>query len=185
VAAAVLAAIAALGDADVAARAAAALERLAAEGVAPAIEGIGATELGEGWSVGENGLAARVRRPGEPGERMLKLWLEPVADGILAGGWTDPLDARRFDKERDRFVRTAQAEGAEGSAPLDPAGTIAALDALVRRTTELGLPVAEGVGLILAQLRRAAGTPDWPAFDIVAMPHEAPRAPARGRRGRA
>jgi hypothetical protein len=51
---------------------------------------------------------------------------------------------------------------------------VAELDRLVRRTAELDLPLAEGVALVIAQLRRAAGGPDWPAFDVVAVP-ETPR----------
>src|SRR4051812_18882161 len=103
-AAAVLQAIAALGDDDVAMRAAAALDRL---GIATPIEGIGATAIETGWRVAApdaaEAFAALVRRPGEPGARLLKLWLEP--GGLLAGGWSAPMDDRRLDKERERFVR--------------------------------------------------------------------------------
>jgi hypothetical protein len=172
-AAAVLEAIAALGDDGTAGRAAGALDRLSAT---PGIEGIGATAIEHGWKVSApapaEALAAVVRRPGEPGARLLKLWLEPGA--VLAGGWTEPEDDRRLEKERERFVRSAGEGGEPGSEPLDAQATIAALDALVRRTAELELPLAEGVALVIAQLRRASGGPDWPGFDVVAVP-EAPR----------
>jgi hypothetical protein len=182
-AASVLEAIAALGDDGTALRAAGALDRLTTPGT---IEGIGATVIEHGWSVRApapaEALAAIVRRPGEPGARMLKLWLEP--GGLLAGGWTEPEDDRRLDKERVRFVRTAGEDGEPGAEPLDAEATIAALDRIVRRTAELGLPLAEGVALVIAQLRRAAGGPDWPAFDVVAVP-EPPKGSARpgARRG--
>jgi hypothetical protein len=182
-AAAVLEAIAALADDGTALRAAGALDRLATHG---SIEGIGATAIEHGWNVRApapaEAMAAIVRRPGEPGARMLKLWLEP--GGLLAGGWTEPEDDRRLEKERVRFVRTAGGEGEPGAEPLDAQATIAALDRIVRRTAELGLPLAEGVALVIAQLRRASGGPDWPAFDVVAVP-EPPKGSARpgARRG--
>jgi hypothetical protein len=189
-AAAVLEAIAALGDDATAGRAAGALDRLGAAGVRSTIEGIGGTAIEAGWAVNAPGdaeaMAALVRRPGEPGGRLLKLWLEP--GGLLAGGWTEPLDERKLDKERERFARMA-AEGGDGSdatepeaRPLDAEATVAELDRIVRRTGELGLPLAEGVALVIAQLRRAAGRPEWPAFDVVAVP-EPPKGSARpGRR---
>jgi hypothetical protein len=166
-AAAVLEAIAALGDADTAARAEAARAELPPGG----IEGIGALALERGWSVQAPepaaGLAAIVRRPGEPGGRLLKLWLEPGdagRDGLLAGGFTDPQDDRRLERERDRFVRAGSGElGPE----LDAAEAAAEIDALVRRAAELGAPLAEALGLSIAQLRRAAGGLDWPAFDVL------------------
>jgi hypothetical protein len=172
-AAAVLAGVAALADADTARRAGEALDRLAQAGVTPAITGIGETALGEGWRAERapaEGLAARVRRAGEPGERLLKLWLEPGEPGqrgVLAGGWTDPLEPKRLDKDRERFLRTAGVAEAE---TLDADEAAAALDALVRRAGELGLALSEGVALVLAQLRGAAGGPDWPDFDVVAEP---------------
>lgn len=181
-AAAVLAAVAVLGDEETAARARETLDKLAEQGVAPTIAGIGETALVAGWRVWvppADGLAVRVRRPSEPEERLLKLWLEPGADAqpgtgglgaLLAGGWTDPLASRRLEKDRDRFFRMAQAEDPE---PLDADGAVAALDALVRRAHELDAPVSEGVALILPQLRRAAGGPDWPAFAVVAEPGRA------------
>jgi hypothetical protein len=180
-AAAVLEAIAALGDDDVAMRAAAALDRL---GIATPIEGIGGTAIETGWQVTApepaEAFAAVVRRPGEPGARLLKLWLEP--GGLLAGGWTEPMDERRVDKERERFVRMAGEGMTPGAEALDHEATVAELDRIVRRTAELDLPLAEGVALILAQLRRAAGGPEWPSFDVVAVP-EPPRGSARpGRR---
>jgi hypothetical protein len=187
-AAAVLEAIAALGDGDTAQRAADALGRLRERGVSPSVAGIGATAIEAGWTVRApepaEALAAVVRRPGEPGGRLLKLWLEP--DGLLAGGWTEPLDDRKAAKERERFARMAASAGEGDGEPeahaLDVDATIAELDRLVRRTAELELPLAEGVALILAQLRRAAGGPEWPAFDVVAVP-EPPRGSARpGRR---
>jgi hypothetical protein len=187
-AAVVLEAIAALGDGDTARRAGEALERLRERGVSTSIVGIGATAIEAGWTVRApapaEAMAAVVRRPGEPCGRLLKLWLEP--GGLLAGGWTEPLDERRLDKERERFARMAvtagDGEGEPEAAPLDVAATVAELDRLVRRTAELDLPLAEGVALILAQLRRAAGGPEWPAFDVVTVP-EPPKASARpGRR---
>jgi hypothetical protein len=183
-AASVLAAVAALGDEDTAGRARAALERLAERGVAPDIVGIGEVELLDGRRVEAApaaGLAVRVRRPGEPGERLLKLWLEPgeAGDrGLLAGGWTDPLPAPRLEKDRDRFLRMA---AGEEEPPLDAAAAAAALDALVRRAHEAGVPVSEGVALVLASLRRAAGGPEWPDFDVVAAPGTEKR--PRRRRG--
>jgi hypothetical protein len=181
-AAAVLDAIAALGDPDTARRAAEARARLAA---VTEIEGIGEVAIDSGWSVPApppaEALAAVVRRPGEPGARLLKLWLEP--DGLLAGGWTDVLDERRLGKERERFARMAVAgnesiaepdETATGARELDREAAIAELDRLVRRTADLELPLAEGVALVIAQLRRAAGSPEWPAFAVVAVP-EPPR----------
>jgi hypothetical protein len=190
----VLEAIAAIGDPDTAGRAAAAVERLRERGVSGAIEGIGEIAIERGWSVPApppaEALAAVVRRPGEPGAGMLKLWLEPGepgAAGLLAGGWTDPLDERRLEKERERFARMAGTAGA-GEEPagdpgeLDAPQAIAALDRLVRRAGELELPLAEGVALVIAQLRLAAGSPEWPGFDIVAVP-EPPKGSARpGRR---
>jgi hypothetical protein len=183
-AAAVLEAIAALADGDTAQRAADALGRLRERGVSPSVGGIGATAIEAGWTVRApapaEAMAALVRRPGEPGGRLLKLWLEP--DGLLAGGWTEPLDERRLEKERERFVRMA-AEGVEaGDEALDPEATLAELDRLVRRTAELELPLAEGVALVLPQLRRAAGRPDWPAFDVVAVPEPPKGSPRPGRR---
>ena len=47
-----------------------------------------------------------------------------------------------------------------GAEALDAQGAIAELDRLVRRTAELDLPLAEGVALVIAQLRRAAGRPE-------------------------
>jgi hypothetical protein len=185
-AAAVLEAIAALGGDDVAMRAASALDRL---GVAHTIEGIGATAIETGWRVSApppaEAFAALVRRPGEPGARLLKLWLEP--DGLLAGGWTEPMDERRLAREHDRFTRLAATAddtepGEPGTSELDHDATLAELDRMVRRTAELELPLAEGVALVLPQLRRASGRPDWPAFDVVAVP-EPPKGSARpGRR---
>jgi hypothetical protein len=58
---------------------------------------------------------------------------------------------------------------------------VAELDRIVRRTAELDLPLAEGVALIIAQLQRAAGGPDWPPFDVVAVP-EPPKGPPGRRR---
>jgi hypothetical protein len=178
-AAAVLEAIAALGDPDTARRAAEARARVA---VATGIEGIAATAIETGWAVAApepaEAFAAVVRRPGEPGPRLLKLWLEP--DAVLAGGWTDPLDDRKLAKERDRFARMAASDGSEGEGDeprtraLDHDAAVAELDRLVRRTAELDLPLAEGVALVIAQLRLAAGEPEWPAFDVVAVP-EPPR----------
>jgi hypothetical protein len=187
-AAAVLEAIAALGNDDTARRAVEALERLRERGVTTSIADIGATVIEAGWTVRApapaEAMAAVVRRPGEPGPRLLKLWLEP--DGLLAGGWTEPLDERRLDKERERFARMAASAGTDDgeseAAPLDVAATVAELDRLVRRTAELDLPLAEGVALIIAQLRRAAGGPPWPSFDVVTVP-EPPKGAARpGRR---
>jgi hypothetical protein len=59
-----------------------------------------------------------------------------------------------------------------------------AIDALVRRAAALELPLSEGVALILAQLRRAAGRPDWPPFDVRATPGAAPKPPPRRRQRR-
>jgi hypothetical protein len=185
--AAVLEAIAALAEPDTARRAAEALERLGERGVHGDIEGVGATALEEGWIVRApepaEAFAAVVRRPGEPGARLLKLWLEP--GGLLAGGWTEPADDRRLGKERERFSRMAATAGSgEGDEPrakaLDPAATAAELDRLVRRAGELDVPLAEGVALVIAQLWHAAGEPEWPAFDVVAVPEP----PQRGRRKR-
>jgi hypothetical protein len=170
-AAAVLEAIAALADADTAARAQAARAGLPAGG----IEGIGGLALERGWrlEVPEpvSGLAAVVRRPGEPGARLLKLWLEPgegaQLDGLLAGGFTDPLDDRRLERERDRFAR---AGGGALGPELDAAGAAAEIDALVRRAAELRVPLAEAMGLSIAQLRRAAGSPEWPEFEVLVTP---------------
>jgi hypothetical protein len=170
-AAAVLEAIAALADADTAARAEAARAALPPGG----IEGIGALVLERGWRLDTappvRGVAAVVRRPGEPGPRLLKLWLEPGEgarlDGLLAGGFTDPLDDRRLERERDRFAR------AGGGAPgpeLDAATVAAEVDAVVRAAAELRLPLAEALGLSIAQLRRAAGSPDWPDFEVLVTP---------------
>jgi hypothetical protein len=173
-AAAVLEAIAALADDDTAARAGAALERLAVRG---RIEGIGATGIEGGWRVAApppaEACAVLIRRPGEPGARLMKLWLEPGE--VLAGGWTEPLSERQLDKERSRFARMAatsagEEEGEPRADTLDAQGAIAELDRLVRRSGELGLPLAEGVALVIAQLRRAAGGPDWPRFEVVALP---------------
>jgi hypothetical protein len=186
VAASVLEAVAALGDADTARRAGEALERLRARGAVGAIEGIGATALEDGWRVAApapaEAFAAVVRRPGEPGGRLLKLWLEPGEGelaGLLAGGWTEPADERRLDKERDRFARLAATggagEGAPGAEPLDARAAAAELDRLVRRAGELDVPLAEGVALVIAQLHRAAGSPEWPAFDVVAVPEPTSR----------
>jgi hypothetical protein len=169
-AAAVLEAVAALADADTAARAQTAREGLPAGG----IEGIGALALERGWRVEAPepaaGLAAIVRRPGEPGARLLKLWLEPAEgdrDGLLAGGFTDPLDDRRLERERDRFARAGDGElGPE----LDAAAAAAAVDALVRRAAEAGVSLAEALGLSIPQLRRAAGSPEWPDFDVLVPP---------------
>jgi hypothetical protein len=189
-AAAVLEAVAALGDADVAERAGGALERLRDAGVTSAVEGIGATAIEGGWHVAApppaEACAIVVRRPGEPGARLLKLWLEPAE--LLAGGWTEPLDDRRLHRERERFARmAATGGGAHDAEPradtVDAAGAIALLDRLMRRTAELGLPLAEGVALVAAQLRRAAGGPDWPGFDVVAVP-EPPKGSARPGRKR-
>jgi hypothetical protein len=172
-AAAVLAAVAVLADPDTARRAGEALDRLAQTGVRSAIAGIGETALGDGWRAERlpaEGLAVRVQRAGEPGERLLKLWLEPGEPGqrgVLAGGWTDPLEPKRLDKDRERFLRAAGAGDAE---TLDAAQAAAALDALVRRAGELELALSEGVALVLAQLRRAAGGAQWPDFDVVAEP---------------
>jgi hypothetical protein len=172
-AAAVLAAAAALADAETARRAGEAVQRLEQAGVAPAIQGIGETTIGDGVRAvlePAEGLAVRVRRPDERGDRLLKLWLEPGETGqrgLLAGGWTDPLDARRVDKDSERFLRMARV--AEGE-PLDAGQAVAAIDALVRRAGELDAALAEGVALILPQLGRAAGRPDWPDFDVVAEP---------------
>jgi hypothetical protein len=172
-AAAVLEAIAALADDDTATRAAAALDRL---GVGARIEGIGATEIEGGWHVAApppaEACAVLIRRPGEPGARLMKLWLEP--DEVLAGGWTEPLSERQLDKERSRFARMAataggEQEGEPSADTLDAPRAIAELDRLIRRSGELGLPLAEGVALVIAQLRRAAGGPDWPRFDVVTM----------------
>jgi hypothetical protein len=169
-AAAVLEGIAALADADTAARAAAALEH----GPAGTIEGIGAMALERAWRLEveppSEGLAAVVRRPGEPGARLLKLWLEPgdgERDGLLAGGWTDPQDDRRLERERERFARAG--DGPLGP-ELDAAAAAAEIDAMVRRAAALGLPLAEDLALVIAPLRRAAGSPDWPAFDVVLPP---------------
>jgi hypothetical protein len=191
-AAAVLEAIAALGDADTAHRAGLALERLAGQGVRPGIAGIGETALLEGWRAElppAEGLAVRVRRPGEAGDRLLKLWLEPGEErqrGLLAGGWTEPLDDRRLDKDRRRFARMAATSAGSDehldAQPLDAAAAAAAVDALVRRAAELGLPLSEGVALVLAQVRRAAGSPDWPEFDVLAVPGEGRPPPRSGRR---
>jgi hypothetical protein len=193
--AAVLEAIAALAEPEIARRAAAALERLRESGVHGDIEGIGATALEEGWTVRApepaEAFAAVVRRPGDPGARLLKLWLEPAEGataGLLAGGWTEPADDRRLAKERERFSRMAATGGsAEGDEPgattLDPVAAAAELDRIVRRAGELGVPLAEGVALVIAQLRRAAGEPEWPAFDVVAVP-EAPQQRRRGGRRR-
>lgn len=191
--AAVLEAVAALAEPDTARRAAEALGRLHERGVHGDIDGVGATVLEEGWIVRApepaEAFAAVVRRPGEPGARLLKLWLEPgegATAGLLAGGWTEPADDRRLAKERERFSRmSATAGSGEGDEPqartLDAAGAAAELDRLVQRAGELGVPLAEGVALVIAQLRRAAGEPEWPAFDVVAVP-EAPR--GRGRAGK-
>jgi hypothetical protein len=181
---AVLEAIAALGDDATAARAVAALDRLAATGVRSSVEGIATAAIESGWTVRApepaEAMAAVIRRPAEPGARLLKLWLEP--EGLLAGGWTEPLDERRLAKERERFVRMAGEDGEPGAEALDAEGTIGEVDRIVRRTAELDLPLAEGVALIIAQLRRAAGGPQWPAFDVVAVP-EPPKGAARpGRR---
>jgi hypothetical protein len=183
-AAAVLEAIAALGDGDTARRAGEALERLRERGVTGAVAGIAATAIEAGWTVRApapaEAMMAVVRRPGEPGGRLLKLWLEP--GGLLAGGWTEPLEERRLDKERERFVRVAGEDIEPGAQPLGAPATIAELDRLVRRTGELDLPLAEGVALVLPQLRHAAGGPEWPPFDVVAVP-EPPKGSARpGRR---
>jgi hypothetical protein len=168
---AVLEAIAALGDADTARRAGEALGRVRELGVAGAIEGIGAMAFERGWVLdvpaGAEALAAAVRRPGEPHARLLKLWLEPGAEGLFAGGWTDPIDERRLERERDRFARLG--EGTLGP-ELDAAGAALAVDRLVRRAAELDVPLAEGVALVIAQLRRAAGEPEWPPFEVVATP---------------
>jgi hypothetical protein len=166
-AAAVLEAIAALADADTAARAAAAIETQPAA----AIAGIGALALERGWTLEAQppgaGLAAVVRRPGETGARLLKLWLEPGEgggdDGLLAGGFTDPLDDRRLQRERERFVRAA---GAPAGPELDAAEVAAELDRIVRSAAGLGVPLAEALALSIAQLRRAAGAPEWPDFDV-------------------
>ncbi len=116
------------------------------------------------------GLAVRVHRPTEPGDRLLKLWLEPGEPGqrgMLAGGWTDPLDAKRIAKDRERFLRSTEVAEPE---TLDAEQSAPALDALVRRAGELDLALSEGVALVLPQLRRAAGSPDWPDFDVVLGP---------------
>jgi hypothetical protein len=170
-AAAVLEAIAALADADTAARAEAARDGLPPGG----IDGIGALVLERGWRIDTAppvaGLAAIVRRPGEPGARLLKLWLEPGEgerlDGMLAGGFTDPMDDRRLERERDRFAR---AGGGSLGPELDAAMAAAEVDAIVRSAAELRLPLAEALGLSIAQLRRAAGSPDWPAFEVLVTP---------------
>jgi hypothetical protein len=177
VAAAVLEAVAAIGDDEVAGRARAALERLAQRGVTARIAGVGALELHEAWGVRAGtaeGLAVRVRRPGEPGDRLLKLWLEPGdgQGGLLAGGWTDPLDERALARERERFLRTAATAEVSGE-PLEPAAAAAAVDGLLRRAGELDVPLSEGVALVWAQLRRAAGAPGWPPFDVVVVPDAA------------
>jgi hypothetical protein len=172
-AAAVLEAIAALADPDTARRGGEALARLAQAGVAPAIAGIGQTELGDGVHARQDaaeGLAIRVHRPAEPGDRLLKLWLEPGEPdqrGLLAGGWTDPLDARRIDKDRERFLRNAKVADPE---PLGADRTAGALDAIIRRAGALDVALSEGVALVLPQLRRAAGGPDWPDFDVALGP---------------
>jgi hypothetical protein len=191
-AAAVLEAVAALADPDTAHRAGLALERLAGQGVRPAIAGIGETALVEGWRVElppAEGLAVRVRRPGEPADRLLKLWLEPGEEGqrgLLAGGWTEPLDDRRLEKDRRRFERMAAADAGDetppDAQPLGAEAAAAAVDALVRRASGLGLSLSEGVALVLAQVRRAAGSPSWPEFDVLALPGEGRPAPGRGRR---
>jgi hypothetical protein len=174
--AAVLEAIAALADGDAARRAAEALGRLREQGVEPVIEGIGAIAFQRGWVLdvpaGAEALAAAVRRPGEPHARMLKLWLEPGDDGLFAGGWTDPIDERRLEKERDRFAKAG--EGTVGP-ELDADGTRDAVDRIVRRAAELDVPMAEGVALVIPQLRRAAGAPDWPAFEVVVTPGQPSR----------
>jgi len=166
-ASAVLEAIAALGDEEAAARAAAALDGLPPGG----IEGIGATAIEAGWRIDApepaRALAARVRRPGEPDARLLKLWLE--GDDLFAGGWTDPLPLRRLERERDRFAKAGKATlGTE----LDADAAAAEIDALVRRAAARGAPASEGVALILAQLRRATGGGDWPAFDVALDPRQ-------------
>jgi hypothetical protein len=172
-AAAVLEGVAALADPDSARRAGEALGRLEEAGVTPAIAGIGQTELGDGVRARQEaaeGLAIRVHRPTEPGDRLLKLWLEPGEPGqrgMLAGGWTDPLDARRIDKDRERFLRSAHVGEPE---TLDAEGSAQALDGVVRRAGELDLALSEGVALVLAQLRRAVGGPEWPDFDVVLGP---------------
>jgi hypothetical protein len=192
-AAAVLEAIAALAEPDTGRRAAEALGRLHERGVHGDIDGIAATALEEGWTVRApepaEAFAAVVRRPGEPGARLLKLWLEPgegATAGLLAGGWTEPTDDRRLARERERFARLAATAGAgEGDEPqagtLDATAAAAELDRIVRRAGELDVPLAEGVALVIAQLRRAAGEPEWPAFDVVAVP-EPPQ--KRGRAGK-
>jgi hypothetical protein len=170
-AAAVLEAIAALGDPDTARRAGEALERVRKLGVHSTIEGIGAMAFERGWVLdvpaGAAALAAAVRRPAEPHARLLKLWLEPGPDGLFAGGWTDPIDERRLERERDRFAKLG--DGTLGP-ELDAAGAGQAVDRLVRRAAELDVPLAEGVALVIAQLRRAAGEPEWPAFEVVTTP---------------
>jgi hypothetical protein len=170
-AAAVLEAVEELADADTAPRAAAALERLAQAGVHPAIPGIGDTRLHEGRRLTHppaEGLAIRVRRAQEPADRLLKLWLEPGAEherGVLAGGWTDPLEPKRLEKDRVRFEREAGVQEAEA---LDATQAREALTTLIARAAELDVALSEGVALVLAQLRRAAGAPDWPDFDVIA-----------------
>jgi hypothetical protein len=185
-AASVLEAIAALADPDIAARAAAARERL---DVAGSIEGIGTVGIEGGWHVAApepaEALAVVVRRPGEPGARLVKLWLEP--GDVLAGGWTEPLDERRLGKERERFARMAAtaggtSEGEPRADTLDAAEATAELDRLMRRAGELGVPVAEGVALVAAQLRRAAGGPEWPSFDVISVPEPAKGSARPGRK---
>jgi hypothetical protein len=170
-AAALLEAIVALADDDTARRAGEALGRLREQGVEPAVEGIGTTVLERGWVLdvpaGAEAFAAAVRRPEERSARLLKLWLEPGDERLFAGGWTDPLDERRLEKERDRFAKAG--DGTLGP-ELDAAGAAEAIDRLVRRAAELDAPLAEGVALIIAQLRRAAGSPDWPEFEVVTTP---------------
>ena len=52
----------------------------------------------------------------------------------------------------------------------------------MRRAGELGVPVAEGVALVAAQLRRAAGGPEWPSFDVISVPEPAKGSARPGRK---
>ena len=184
-AAAVLDGLAALADPDTAARAAAAVDRLHSRGVESAIAGVGEARVAQGWRFAAPApveqLAARMERPGEPRPYLLKLWFDPgegQRGGALAGGWTEPLAERRLRPELMAFGRRGEAAGEPE--PLDAVTFAAQTDRIVRAAAERGVPVTEALALVLPQLRRAVGSPDWPPFHVLPEP-EAPRRSPRNR----
>jgi hypothetical protein len=173
-AAAVLEAIAALADDDdTGDRARAALAKLAADGVAASVEGVGGVRVREGWRFAAPApaeqLAATLERPGEAHPHLLKLWFDPGEGdwaGAVAGGWTDPIPDRRLRSELAAFGRRAGAAG--DPEPLDAAAFAAEVDRVIRGAADRNVPLTEGIALVLPQLRRAVGSPRWPAFEVVA-----------------